>query len=143
MMIDMHISWLTDYFACEMVCHFTLTWNFSHFVVFIWILKLFWRVLFFFKAAYQAGEDEICLSAMGRSYTVDFNSMQQINEDTGTARPVQRKINPLLSNSQQALGELTLLDGCYWSLPYIRWQPTWKPLELFLVYTSGMADMIQ
>lgn len=48
MMIDMHISWLTDYFACEMVCHFTLTWNFSHFAVFIWILKLFWRVLFFF-----------------------------------------------------------------------------------------------
>ena len=30
---------------------------------------------------------------MGRSYTIDFNSMQQINEDTGTARPVQRKLN--------------------------------------------------
>ena len=56
------------------------------------------------QAAYQAGEDEICLSAMGRSYTVDFNSMQQINEDTGTARPVQRKLNPLAGTSQQAAG---------------------------------------
>lgn len=45
------------------------------------------------EAAYQAGEDEVSLSTMGRSYTIDFNSMQQINEDTGTARPVQRKLN--------------------------------------------------
>ncbi len=35
------------------------------------------------------------LSTMGRTYTIDFNAMQQINEDTGTARPVQRKPNPL------------------------------------------------
>lgn len=48
---------------------------------------------FFLQAAYQAGEDEVSLSTMGRSYTIDFNSMQQINEDTGTARPVQRKLN--------------------------------------------------
>ena len=34
------------------------------------------------------------LSTMGRSYCLDFNSMQQINEDTGTARSVQRKANP-------------------------------------------------
>lgn len=61
------------------------------------------------QAAYQAGEDEICLSAMGRSYTVDFNSMQQINEDTGTARPVQRKLNPLAGSSQQAAGTCTVL----------------------------------
>jgi E3 ubiquitin-protein ligase TRIP12 len=32
---------------------------------------------------------------MGRTYTIDFNSMQQINEDSGTSRPVQRKANPL------------------------------------------------
>ena len=60
------------------------------------------------QAAYQAGEDEICLSAMGRSYTVDFNSMQQINEDTGTARPVQRKLNPLAGSSQSAAGTCTV-----------------------------------
>lgn len=38
--------------------------------------------------------DEVSLSIMGRTYTIDFNTMQQINEDTGTTRPVQRKINP-------------------------------------------------
>ncbi|EDO27370.1 predicted protein [Nematostella vectensis] len=27
---------------------------------------------------------------MGRSYTIDFNALQQINEDTGTTRPIQR-----------------------------------------------------
>lgn len=48
-----------------------------------------------FQSSHQSGEDEVSLSAMGRAYTVDFNSMQQINEDTGTARPVQRKTNPL------------------------------------------------
>ena len=46
------------------------------------------------QAAHQSGEDEISLSALGRTYTVDFHSMQQINEDTGTTRPVQRRLNP-------------------------------------------------
>ncbi|CAF92992.1 unnamed protein product, partial [Tetraodon nigroviridis] len=47
--------------------------------------------------AHQNGEDEISLSTLGRVYTIDFNSMQQINEDTGTARGIQRKPNPLVS----------------------------------------------
>lgn len=46
------------------------------------------------QAAHQSGEDEISLSTQGRTYTVDFHSMQQINEDTGTTRPVQRRLNP-------------------------------------------------
>ncbi|KAK7869881.1 hypothetical protein R5R35_006684 [Gryllus longicercus] len=46
------------------------------------------------EAAHQSGEDEISLSTLGRTYTVDFHSMQQINEDTGTTRPVQRRLNP-------------------------------------------------
>lgn len=45
------------------------------------------------EAAHQSGEDEISLSTMGKTYTLDFNLMQQINEDTGTARPVQRVTN--------------------------------------------------
>ena len=45
------------------------------------------------EAAHQSGEDEISLSTMGRTYTLDFHSMQQINEETGTTRPVQRKVN--------------------------------------------------
>lgn len=45
------------------------------------------------EAAHQSGEDEISLSTMGRTYVIDFNSMQQINEETGTSRAVQRRIN--------------------------------------------------
>lgn len=45
------------------------------------------------QAAHQSGEDELTLSTMGRTYTIDFDSMQQINEDTGTTRSVQRKVH--------------------------------------------------
>lgn len=41
---------------------------------------------------------------MGRSYTIDFNTLQQINEDTGTARAVQRKVNATAGGSQTAGG---------------------------------------
>ncbi|XP_076844907.1 E3 ubiquitin-protein ligase TRIP12 isoform X2 [Brachyhypopomus gauderio] len=51
------------------------------------------------ETAHQNGEDEISLSTLGRVYTIDFNSMQQINEDTGTARGIQRKPNPLANPS--------------------------------------------
>ncbi|XP_060069438.1 E3 ubiquitin-protein ligase TRIP12-like [Ylistrum balloti] len=54
------------------------------------------------EAAHLASEDEVSLSTMGRAYTLDFNSMQQINEDTGTARPVQRKVNPFVPGAPQA-----------------------------------------
>ena len=56
------------------------------------------RYFMFHQAAHQSGEDEVSLSTMGRAYTIDFNSMQQINEDTGTARSVQRKVNPFASS---------------------------------------------
>lgn len=36
------------------------------------------------------GEEEVCLSMLGRSYTVDLTAMQQHNDHTGTARAVQR-----------------------------------------------------
>ena len=52
--------------------------------------------------AHQAGEDEVTLSTMGRTYTIDFNAMQQINEDTGTARPVQRRPNPAAGSGSSA-----------------------------------------
>lgn len=62
------------------------------------------------EAAHISSDDELSLSTLGRTYTVDFHSMQQINEDTGTTRPVQRKVNPtssasienMLNNSQQS-----------------------------------------
>ena len=30
------------------------------------------------EAAHQSGEDELSLTTMGRTYTVDFNTMQQV-----------------------------------------------------------------
>ncbi|XP_059049375.1 E3 ubiquitin-protein ligase TRIP12 [Achroia grisella] len=42
------------------------------------------------EAGVAAGEEEVCLSTLGRSYTVDLTAMQQLNDHTGTARPVQR-----------------------------------------------------
>ncbi|RNA30536.1 E3 ubiquitin- ligase TRIP12-like isoform X4 [Brachionus plicatilis] len=44
------------------------------------------------EAAYVQEEDECILNTMGRTYVIDFNSMLQINEETGTARPVSRKL---------------------------------------------------
>ncbi|KAI5713848.1 hypothetical protein M8J76_006502 [Diaphorina citri] len=60
-------------------------------------------------SAHQAGEDEVSLSTLGREYTLDFHAMQQINELTGTTRPVSRRtmpsVNPALivSSSQESL----------------------------------------
>lgn len=50
---------------------------------------------------------------MGRSYTIDFNTLQQINEDTGTARAVQRKVNATAGGSQTAGGvsEVAIAPG--------------------------------
>ncbi|XP_026324123.1 E3 ubiquitin-protein ligase TRIP12 isoform X4 [Hyposmocoma kahamanoa] len=42
------------------------------------------------EAGAAAGEEEVCLTTLGRSYTVDLTAMQQLNDHTGTARPVQR-----------------------------------------------------
>lgn len=32
------------------------------------------------EAAYQSGEDELSLATMGRTYTIDFNAMQQVRQ---------------------------------------------------------------
>ncbi|XP_075363394.1 E3 ubiquitin-protein ligase TRIP12 isoform X3 [Mycteria americana] len=63
------------------------------------------------EAAHQVGEDEISLSTLGRVYTIDFNSMQQINEDTGTARAIQRKPNPLANTNTSGHSELKKDDA--------------------------------
>ncbi|XP_075236613.1 E3 ubiquitin-protein ligase ctrip isoform X2 [Lycorma delicatula] len=51
------------------------------------------------EAAHSSGEDEMSLSTLNRTYTVDFHTMQQINEDTGTSRPVQRRVSPPSPNT--------------------------------------------
>lgn len=53
------------------------------------------------EAAHQNSDEEISLSTMGRTYTIDFHAMQQINEDSGTTRPVQRKINTQFDQQNQ------------------------------------------
>ncbi|GCC17505.1 hypothetical protein chiPu_0017579 [Chiloscyllium punctatum] len=63
------------------------------------------------EAAHQVGEDEISLSTLGRVYTIDFNSMQQINEDTGTARAIQRKPNPLANTNTGGHSEMRKDDA--------------------------------
>ncbi|XP_072379801.1 E3 ubiquitin-protein ligase TRIP12 isoform X1 [Diabrotica undecimpunctata] len=47
------------------------------------------------EAAHMNSDDEVSLNTLGRIYTIDFHSMQQINEDTGTSRPVQRRFTPM------------------------------------------------
>nr|XP_039262468.1 E3 ubiquitin-protein ligase TRIP12-like [Styela clava] len=42
------------------------------------------------ESAYAAGEHEVNLNTLDSSYTIDFEIMQQINDDTGTSRFVQR-----------------------------------------------------
>ena len=42
------------------------------------------------ESAYARDESECLLSASARSYVLDFAAMVQINEETGTARPIAR-----------------------------------------------------
>jgi E3 ubiquitin-protein ligase TRIP12 len=44
------------------------------------------------EMAFIQEEDECVLNTMGRTYVIDFSSMLQINEETGTARSVARKV---------------------------------------------------
>lgn len=63
------------------------------------------------EAAHQNSDDEISLITMGRTYTIDFNSMQQINEDTGTTRPVQRKVNPTSLNTSPVMANNAAMEN--------------------------------
>ncbi|XP_065214939.1 E3 ubiquitin-protein ligase TRIP12 isoform X3 [Planococcus citri] len=52
------------------------------------------------EASHQSGEEDVSLTTQGRTYTIDFHLMRQINDDTGTTRPVKRTINTVfLANS--------------------------------------------
>ena len=58
------------------------------------------------ESAHRTGDEEVTLVTMGKTYTIDFTTMQQINEETELSRPVQRKINhqpqaPVSLNNQQ------------------------------------------
>lgn len=63
------------------------------------------------EAAHLNSDDEISLITLGRTYTIDFNSMQQINEDTGTTRPVQRKINPSSATTSPSAASIATMEN--------------------------------
>lgn len=44
------------------------------------------------ESSYSHKENECILNTSARSYVLDFTSMMQINEETGTARPIARKV---------------------------------------------------
>ncbi|XP_048481765.1 E3 ubiquitin-protein ligase TRIP12 isoform X3 [Plutella xylostella] len=86
------------------------------------------------EAGAAAGEEEVCLTTLGRSYTVELTAMQQLNDHTGTMRPVQRvapapllepgappsntpdpRIALVRSNPQLARSLLAVLHEVYWS----------------------------
>lgn len=62
------------------------------------------------ELAFIQEEDECVLNTMGRTYVLDFNSMLQINEETGTARQVARKVlaNATNNNNSEAVANRNL-----------------------------------
>ena len=44
----------------------------------------------------MAGEDEMNLNTNGKSFTLNLASLHEIREDSGTARPIQRKLTSQL-----------------------------------------------
>lgn len=67
------------------------------------------------EASHQSGEEDVSLTTQGRTYTIDFHLMQQINDETGTTRPVKRTINTVFltntATSTDATVETTGLPG--------------------------------
>ena len=51
------------------------------------------------EAAHVAGEEEATLSGSGKSFVLNLSSMHEIREDSGTARPIQRKLTSQLQQS--------------------------------------------
>ena len=62
------------------------------------------------EAAYVAGEDEIQLNSSGKTFTLNLSSLHEIREDSGTARPIQRKLTSQLQIAQ-ASGEAASRSG--------------------------------
>jgi len=48
-----------------------------------------------------AGEEEVTLTVNGKSFTLNLASMHEIKEDSGTARPIQRKLTSQLQTETE------------------------------------------
>lgn len=58
--------------------------------------------MFVMQATYQSREEECSVAILGNTYIIDLSGLQQINEDTGTARSVRRTV---LEPPKNASGE--------------------------------------
>merc|ERR1719367_2060292 len=62
------------------------------------------------EAAHVAGEDEATLSGSGKSFVLNLSSMHEIREDSGTARPIQRKLTSQLQQSSSGISNSAASD---------------------------------
>lgn len=62
------------------------------------------------EQAYLHVEDECIINNAGRTYIIDFNSLLQINEETGTARPVARRVLNVAKNTNESTEKDHRLD---------------------------------
>ncbi len=60
---------------------------------------LIYRVI---EAAHVAGEEEVTLTVNGKSFVLNLASMHEIREDSGTARPIQRKLTSQLQTESES-----------------------------------------
>jgi single stranded DNA-binding protein len=54
------------------------------------------------EAAHVAGEEEVTLTVNGKSFALNLASMHEIREDSGTARPIQRKLTSQLQSETES-----------------------------------------
>ncbi|KAH0952208.1 hypothetical protein HN011_000677 [Eciton burchellii] len=97
------------------------------------------------EMAFQNGEDEICLSSLGRTYTIDLTVMKQINEDIGMARSIFRRVNanptegksPTCSSSMDVVPPV--IETNEWLVSFIRTLFS----VLYEVYSSSAGPAVK
>ncbi|KAF7989932.1 hypothetical protein HCN44_008606 [Aphidius gifuensis] len=96
------------------------------------------------EMAYQNGEDEICLSTLGRTYTIDLTMMKQINEDMGMARSIYRRVvtdtqEPKKNQPTNIDVSLKTNDANEWLVSFIRTLFS----VLYEVYSSSAGPAVK
>ncbi|CAK9822921.1 E3 ubiquitin-protein ligase TRIP12 [Anthophora retusa] len=97
------------------------------------------------ETAFRNGEDEICLSSLGRTYTIDLTVMKQINEDIGVARSIFRRVNthptegksPTCSSSMDVVPPV--IETNEWLVSFIRTLFS----VLYEVYSSSAGPAVK
>ncbi|CAG5095477.1 Similar to Trip12: E3 ubiquitin-protein ligase TRIP12 (Mus musculus) [Cotesia congregata] len=97
------------------------------------------------EMAFQNGEDEICLSTLGRTYTIDLTTMKQINEDIGMARSIYRRVmtdpaenkSPTCSSSMDVVPPV--IETNEWLVSFIRTLFS----VLYEVYSSSAGPAVK